>query len=119
MGRNDPGCQSCLAKLVGVQVEEEEVHSREEDTDFAAAGNVADFEQAEKEAVTQVTDMGRSLGCRDRRKKAAYPSSLGADHCHPLCAAQNSDRKPQTRVTSWTHSHYRNLKPSSSKMVTI
>lgn len=78
MDRDNPGYQSGLAKLVGAQVEEEVVHSREEGTDSAAVDNVADFEQAEKEAATQAIDMGTPLGCRDRKKKATYPWLLDA-----------------------------------------
>ena len=64
-------CQSCHARLVGAQVEEGVVHSREEGTDFAEADTVGGFDQAEKEAVTQAIDMGTPLGCTDR-KKAMY-----------------------------------------------
>lgn len=62
----DQDYQNCLAKLVGAQVEEGEVHSRMEGTEFAATGVVSDFEQAE-EAVTQAIDMGIPLGCTYRK----------------------------------------------------
>ena len=77
MDRGNQDCQSCLAKLVGAQVEEGAVHSREEGTGFAAAGTVGDFEQAETEVVTQAIDMDTPLDYRDRRK-AMYPGSLDA-----------------------------------------
>ena len=76
MDEDDWDCQSCLAKLVGAQAEEGVVHSREEGTDFAEAGTASDSEQAGKAGkavVMQVTDTGTPLGCRDRKKKAAYP----------------------------------------------
>ena len=72
MDRRNQDCQNCLAKLVGARVEEGVVHSHEEGTDFAAAGSVGDFEQAEKEAVTQAIDRGTPLGCRGRKQKAMY-----------------------------------------------
>lgn len=68
MHKDSLGCQSCLAKLVGAQVEEGVGHSREEGTDFAAAGTVGDFEQVEEEAVTQMTDMGTPWGYKDRTR---------------------------------------------------
>ncbi len=77
MDRGDQDCQSCLAKLVGAQVEEEAVHSHEEGTDFAAAGTVDDSEQAEKEVATQAIDKGTPLDYRDR-KKAMHPWQLDA-----------------------------------------
>ena len=87
------GCQSCLARLVGAQVEEGVVHSREEGTDFAEAGTVGGFDQTEKEAVTQAIDMGTPLGCTDR-KKAMYPWSWDAVDSGSAWAAQNPGKKP-------------------------
>lgn len=77
MDRSTQDCQNCLVHLAGAQVEEGAVHSREEDTDFAAADTVGDFEQAENEKVMQAIDMGTPVGCRDR-KKATYPWPLDA-----------------------------------------
>lgn len=93
MDKDDQDCQSCLAKSVGAQVEEGVVHSRVEGTEFAAAGTVGDFEQAEKEAVTRAIDTGTPLDCIDR-KKAIDPWSLDVGNCYLACAAQNPDRKP-------------------------
>ena len=75
MDMDNRGCQSCLAKLVGGQVEEGVVHSREEGIDFVVAGAEEGFDHAEKEVVTLAIDMGIPLGCTDR-KKAMYPCSL-------------------------------------------
>ena len=83
MDRNHQDRQNCLANLVGAQVEEVAVRSREEGTDLAAAGTVGDFEKAEKQVVTHGTDKGTPLDCKDPRK-ALYPWSLdgGRTHCH-------------------------------------
>ena len=54
-------------------MEEEVVHSREEGTDFAAAGTVNDSEQFEKEVVKRAIDTGTPSGCRDRKKRLMCP----------------------------------------------
>lgn len=77
MNKVDQACQSCLVKLVEAQVVVEVVRSREEGTDFAAAGTASDPGQAGKVAM-QAIDRGTLLGCRGQMKKTMYPWYSGA-----------------------------------------
>lgn len=54
-------------------MEEVVVRSREEGTDFAAAGTASDLEQAGKEVAMKAIDRGTPLGCRGQMEKTMYP----------------------------------------------